>query len=216
MRRTLVRAAALAAPLVLVVACRKPTSVTADVPTAASAEAGRPAASAVSAAALTHTTGPAPATASRADRESAVLGLVLGGGATSLPEVSTDPEKGFNYNLRDKIAPRTPVTIRMTKLDVVGELQREVVQRILRHHIGTVRVCYERALDAKPSLGGTLVLAFTIDTDGSVKNAKDGGSTVGDAGMVECAVRAYTRVTFPRPEKGTVQVTYRLELKPPS
>lgn len=103
MSRALVRAAALAASLVLVAGCRKPASVTVDVPAATSTSSGP---SAASAAASAHVAGPAPASASRADRESAVLGLVLGGDATSLPERSTDPSKEFDDDLRDKIAPR--------------------------------------------------------------------------------------------------------------
>jgi outer membrane biosynthesis protein TonB len=211
MSRTLVRAAALAAYLALGAGCRKPSSVTADVPTAASASSDP------STAAPARTAGPAPATASRADRESAVVDLVLGGAATSLPELSTDPSKEFDHDLRDKIAPKKkPASVSQAKLDVVGELPPEVVRRIVRQQFGRLRVCYEKALEAKPELTGTVVVAFTIDKDGSVKNAKDAGSTIGDPAMIDCAVRAHTVLTFPSPGKNTVQVTSGVELKPPT
>lgn len=102
------------------------------------------------------------------------------------------------------------------KVDLVGELPKEVVQRIVRQHFGRLRLCYEKALEAKPALTGSVVVAFTIDKDGSVKNAKDSGSTIGDPGVIACLVKLYATLTFPRPQKGPVQVTFAIELKPPT
>lgn len=207
----------LVAMLLLVSACRKESVAVDPAPTVPSASVAKASASAPSASASAARVGPAPGSADRAARETAVTALILGGKATALPERSTDPSASFDDNLRDKLAPRkAPPVMRQTKLDVSAGLPPEVVTRIARANFPRLRSCYENRLEANPKLEGAVTVAFTIDREGQVKGAKDSGSTIGDAELVGCMTRVLGSLSFPKPERDTVQVTYALELKPSS
>lgn len=57
-------------------------------------------------------------------------------------------------------------------------------------------------------------MKFVIDRSGSVATAADGGSTLADADVVACVVRAFQSLSFPQPEGGVVTVLYPLVLSP--
>ena len=99
---------------------------------------------------------------------------------------------------------------------VNGRLPPEAIQRIVRQNMGRFRYCYERGLDGNPGLQGRVVTRFLIGRDGSVAFATDapGESSLPDAGVVSCIVRAFGALSFPEPEGGTVTVVYPLSLSP--
>jgi hypothetical protein len=83
-----------------------------------------------------------------------------------------------------------------------------VIQRIVRQNFGRFRLCYENGLRANPHLRGRIAVRFTIGRDGSVVDARDGGSELPDAGVVSCVARAFSNLAFPQPEGGVVTVVY--------
>ncbi len=109
----------------------------------------------------------------------------------------------------------TPPSLRQGAVTVSGALPPEVVQRIVRQNFGRFRACYETALHKSPKLEGRVTVGFTIDDKGAVQNARDAGSTLGDANTVSCIVSSFTRLSFPAASSsGGVKVTYPLLLKP--
>jgi hypothetical protein len=109
-----------------------------------------------------------------------------------------------------------PVTARAGDAKVSGTLPPEVIKRIVRQNIGRMRLCYEHGLAANPTLAGTVIVTFVIDSSGAVSAAKDAGSTLGDAGVVSCVVKAFDMLTFPTPTDGDVTVTYPIAFSPGS
>ncbi len=211
MKRALLLAA------VLLAGCHKTSANDPTPPPATVAATSAPSVSASDASSAPHLVAPASSAASRADRESAIAEVALGGAASTLPERSTDPAHAFDDHLRDKIVPKkTPPLLKQTKVEVTAGLPREVVMRILRANWGRLRLCYEKGLATKPDLTGTLALTFAIERDGAVTNAKNAGSTVPDPNVVTCAVAVVGSLSFPQPEAAGTRVTYELELKPPS
>ncbi len=99
-------------------------------------------------------------------------------------------------------------------VSVNGRLPPEVIQRIVRQHLGRFRLCYENGLHRDPTLRGRVVVKFVIDRSGSVSTAADGGSELTDSGVVSCIVSAFESLSFPQPEGGIVTVTYPLDFKP--
>ena len=51
---------------------------------------------------------------------------------------------------------------------VKGQLDKEIIRRIVRRHLNEVRYCYEQALTKQPKLDGRLVTQFTISGNGVV------------------------------------------------
>jgi uncharacterized protein (TIGR03382 family) len=99
---------------------------------------------------------------------------------------------------------------------VTGKLPREVIQRIVRQNFGRFRLCYQSGLASNPALAGNVSTKFTIGPAGAVTSATDASSTLADKNVVSCINRAFTSLSFPQPEGGSVDVVYTVALAPPS
>ena len=98
---------------------------------------------------------------------------------------------------------------------VRGSLDKEIIRRIVRRHINEVRYCYEQALVTHPSLGGRLIVQFTIAPTGRVLASLPQSSSVGSPAVDGCVVQAVKRWEFPQPEGGgLVMVSYPFQLTP--
>jgi hypothetical protein len=106
--------------------------------------------------------------------------------------------------------------VRGSVANVSGRLPPEVIGRIVRQSFGRVRQCYLSGLALNPMLAGTVVLEFVIARDGSVSAAKDAGSSLADASVRACVVKAFKGLSFPAPESGIVTVKYPLTFTPES
>jgi hypothetical protein len=95
-----------------------------------------------------------------------------------------------------------------------GRLAPEIIQRIVRGSFSKYRACYEASLGKDPDLRGRVSVRFVIGTDGKVARAEDAGSDLRDRGVVQCVLKAFTSLSFPSPEGGTVTVVYPLQLSP--
>jgi hypothetical protein len=104
--------------------------------------------------------------------------------------------------------------IRMGATTVSGRLPKEVIQRIVRQNFGRFRLCYEQGLGANPNLEGRVSVRFVINRDGSVSNVSNGGSSIPDSSVVNCVVRAFYGLSFPKPEGGIVTVVYPIMFAP--
>ncbi len=104
--------------------------------------------------------------------------------------------------------------VRLGNTTVSGRLPKEVIQRIVRQNYGRFRLCYEKGLAANPNLQGRVSVRFVINRNGSVSNVANGGSSIPDASVVNCVVRAYYGLSFPKPEGGIVTVVYPISFSP--
>lgn len=96
-----------------------------------------------------------------------------------------------------------------TSMDVRGSLSREVITRIVRRHQREIRTCYERGLMRRPELSGRVTVSFVISPTGTVESASIASTTLEDAQVEACIVRAVRTWTFPAPDGGgVVSVNY--------
>jgi type IV secretory pathway VirB10-like protein len=95
-----------------------------------------------------------------------------------------------------------------------GQIEPEIIQRVIRANFGRFRLCYENGLRNCPNLQGRVAVRFVIDIDGSVKQPRDAGSDHADASVTACVVEAFREIRFPPPEGGTVMVTYPILFSP--
>lgn len=157
------------------------------------------------------TLGPAE-NASLEDRRAAALAMLTDGtSAQHLPLDVVDPGEQFDPQLVDRLAPRASapqVHHGKPTLGGGGELDVDVVRRIMRAHDNVVRDCYTEALKSTPALVGRLRVDFTIEVDGAVANAKVGESTLKDDAVERCVVEAVGEWRFPKPKGGTLTVEY--------
>jgi hypothetical protein len=95
-----------------------------------------------------------------------------------------------------------------------GRLPPDVIQRIVRGQYGKFRACYDEGLRRDHNLRGRVAIRFVIGREGTVTNARDSGSDLPDALVVQCIVRAYGDLCFPQPEGGIVTVVYPVMFVP--
>jgi TonB family protein len=99
--------------------------------------------------------------------------------------------------------------------NVRGSLDKEIIRRIIRRHINEVKYCYEQELTKKPTLGGRIMVQFTIAASGQVIASVLQNSTMGNARVENCTVQAVRRWEFPKPlGGGIVIVSYPFVLTP--
>jgi hypothetical protein len=104
--------------------------------------------------------------------------------------------------------------VRMGATQVSGRLPPEVIRRIVRQNYGRFRLCYEQGLGRNPNLAGRVTVRFVIGRDGAVSNVSNGGSDLPDSNVVNCVVKAFYGLSFPKPEGGIVTVQYPIMLEP--
>jgi FHA domain len=104
--------------------------------------------------------------------------------------------------------------VRMGTTQVSGRLPPEVIRRIVRQNYGRFRLCYEQGLGRNPNLEGRVTVRFVIGRDGAVSNVSNGGSDLPDSSVVNCVVKAFYGLSFPKPEGGIVTVQYPIMLEP--
>jgi hypothetical protein len=76
---------------------------------------------------------------------------------------------------------------------VRGACDRDIIRRVVRAHVNEVRFCYERVLQAQPTLLGRSVTHFLIEGDGRVSLSAAAGMPEVDA----CLAAAIRRWQFP-------------------
>jgi hypothetical protein len=106
-------------------------------------------------------------------------------------------------------APKTVVG----KPQIVGALDKETIDQVIKRHVNQIRYCYERELNKDPSLQGQVVIDFTIAADGSVSESKVKSDTLSNSAVGECVNGRFWRMQFPQPRGGgVVRVSYPLIL----
>nr|MCH9686743.1 AgmX/PglI C-terminal domain-containing protein [Deltaproteobacteria bacterium] len=120
---------------------------------------------------------------------------------------------GAGFGGRGKRVPR----VRVAKAKIAGSLDRFVIKRIVRAHIGEVRRCYNAGLVNDPTLTGRVVVSFVIGRGGRVvSSAVDSdASTLSDRTVSNCIAKVVKGWKFPRTEgDANALVHYPFVLQP--
>lgn len=98
---------------------------------------------------------------------------------------------------------------------VDGSLAADAVTRVLRREMSAIRKCYEDAKKEDAKLGGGAIgVAFSIDTKGAVKDAKESGSTLKAGKVGACVTALVGKLTFPAAEGKDAKVTSSVDFAP--
>jgi hypothetical protein len=94
-------------------------------------------------------------------------------------------------------------------------LSKSSFDETIIEHYGEVSDCYVAALEGNPKLEGALQAEFTIDGEGrAVSVVAVDGSTLSDAGLVECIAAAAANWSFDRPSGDEMTLPYTFNLAP--
>lgn len=100
-----------------------------------------------------------------------------------------------------------------SQLAHLGRLPPEHIKHRIRSSFRCFRACYESALLRDPRTNGTVGVRFVIDERGRATNAQLLRGTMPDVEMNECVLRVYRRMSFPKPEGGSVLVSYPIDFQ---
>jgi TonB family protein len=97
---------------------------------------------------------------------------------------------------------------------LVGTIDKEIVRRVIRHHLNEVKFCYDKELMRRQDIAGRVVARFLIDTNGRVAASAIESSTLAAPAVDRCIAEAVRRWEFPKPPGGVVSVSYPFQFKP--
>jgi hypothetical protein len=108
--------------------------------------------------------------------------------------------------------PKVPV-VSLPKADITGDIDKDLIRRIVRAHINEVRSCYNAGLTRNPSLDGRVTIQFSIVGTGKVASSVVQENTTKDNDVANCIAKAVKRWQFPRVNNGgTALVSYPFRL----
>jgi TonB family protein len=100
------------------------------------------------------------------------------------------------------------------EVKLVGTIDKEIVRRVIRHHLNEVKFCYDKELMRRQDIAGRVVARFLIDTNGRVAASAIESSTLAAPAVDRCIAEAVRRWEFPKPPGGVVSVSYPFQFKP--
>ena len=110
--------------------------------------------------------------------------------------------------LDDKLSVALP-KLKSGRPDVVGDLDRIIIRKVVNQRKRTIKQCYTDALKEPPGMSGKVVIAWQIDATGNVSEASIESSTLADESVENCLVRNAKTWRFPAPrDGGVVRVKY--------
>lgn len=89
-----------------------------------------------------------------------------------------------------------------------GTLDPNAISSVVRRRLAAVKQCYERQLNRNPDLRGKITVRFTIGATGAVVDISVEANTMGDDEVAQCIVGRMRGWRFPKPEGGSVTVSY--------
>jgi hypothetical protein len=93
--------------------------------------------------------------------------------------------------------------------EVSGDIDKDVIRRVVRGHLNEIRSCYNAGLARNPNLEGRVIVKFTITDTGIVAKAIVQENATQDANVAKCIAEAVERWEFPRSGKsGIAMVSY--------
>lgn len=97
----------------------------------------------------------------------------------------------------------------------VGDIDRDLVKRVVRRRSPALRACYEAALAKDPTEQGRISVKFTIAGDGAVTDAKATDTSLKSTVLIACVLQEFRAMVFPS-FSGTVHINYPIVFRPES
>ena len=91
---------------------------------------------------------------------------------------------------------------------VIGEIRKELISKIINKRKFELQLCFELALRKNRNLRGSIELTWLLDTRGRISDLKVANSTIRNRAMQQCVLQKVSRWKFPRPRKGSIEITY--------
>ena len=88
----------------------------------------------------------------------------------------------------------------------LGSMNAAEIEKTLAKYLQRFQFCYEKALLSDSSLGGNLVMSWTINSSGGTQTPKVVSSQMNNKDLHDCVSKVLKEINFPHPKGGTIQV----------
>lgn len=123
---------------------------------------------------------------------------------------------GGNLNVGGKQEAAIAGSLKAEAPEVDGKLDANEISSVMKRQMKALRDCYEGALKRNHSLAGKLVIKFEIEESGRTQNIEFEEDSLGSAEVKECIARRAKFWRFPKPDGGSVFVSYPIVFTPAS
>ncbi len=97
---------------------------------------------------------------------------------------------------------------------LVGQIDPNLVERFIKQNRYQLQLCYELALRRNEAAAGTMEWRWRIDSRGTISDVALVSSSIKDTRMVQCIRQKITTWRFPRPRRGSVEISFPFEFAP--
>jgi len=173
----------------------------------------------------------AEALAKKAERERAAIKKLRSSFSPLLPEQSrpitlaadsdyTPSISGRQFNeINRKIAGIVaslfdPTKPKKIKEPMIGSLDPRLIQKTVERSRFELQLCYELALRRNQDAQGLVEWRWHLDTQGKVSELELVESHISDGKMMNCIREKLSRWIWPRPQKGSIQISFPFYFKP--
>lgn len=129
-----------------------------------------------------------------------------------------EPEPEPESSAQPSAEEPAPVEPGITKIDTPtrGKIDPAAVEAGVQPAMRAFEACYERGLQRRPDLRGTIVVNFVVAPDGSVPyaGALEQGTDLPDDRVIHCVLEEFQKLRFAAPEGGRAVATYPLSFAP--
>ena len=96
---------------------------------------------------------------------------------------------------------------------LIGEIEPHLIEKTIQKYRYELQLCFELALRRNQSLKGEMEWRWRIDSRGNISDIDLISSTIKDSKMIHCVQEKIATWRFPRPRRGSVEITYPFEFK---
>lgn len=129
--------------------------------------------------------------------------------------VRQDSFEAFNDKLeRISASVFDPDKPKIAREPVIGSVDRKLVLQTIEKSRFELQLCYELALRRNQGAEGLMEWRWLLDTKGQVLDLELVQNTVNDLKMANCIREKIARWKWPRPHKGSIEISYPFYFKP--
>lgn len=100
------------------------------------------------------------------------------------------------------------------KEPLLGELDPRLIEKIISKNRFELQLCFELALRRNHNMSGTMKWQWRLDSRGKISDLTLVSSNIIDRQMKNCVMKKISSWRFPRPKRGSVEITYPFHFKP--
>ncbi|MBC7661742.1 MAG: AgmX/PglI C-terminal domain-containing protein [Chitinophagaceae bacterium] len=107
-----------------------------------------------------------------------------------------------------------PTKPKVIKEPIIGSLDPRLIEQTVAHSRFELQLCYELALRRNQAAQGLMEWRWHLDTQGRVSELELVESGISDTKMISCIREKLSRWNWPKPQKGSIQVSFPFYFKP--